>query len=303
MNAVAPPRPPPWRHPWVRHLRLGFNLVLSPIYLWGVWLAGGGLSDPRVWIGWLSLHVFLYGGTTAFNSFYDRDEGPISGMRRPAPVDAGLLWWSLAVQAAGMPLALIVGAPFTVAYLVLFLVAAAYSHPLTRWKAHPASALLAVALGQGGVGFLAGWWAVAERSSGLRALLDVARPDVLLGALATALVLAGLYVVTQSFQTVEDRRRGDRTLPVIWGPGPALRHAAMVSGAGVLFIAWMVAERLHPAWVAAVVAGALAIGVPWWRWAGRFAEADLDGNYRRAMRIAGAGGAGLSAFLLIQLLR
>lgn len=286
----------------MRHLRLGFNLVLSPIYLWGVWLAGGSLSDPRLWIGWISLHVFLYGGTTAFNSFYDRDEGPISGMRRPEPVDAGLLWWSLAVQVAGLPLALLVGAPFTVAYLVLFVVAAAYSHPLTRWKAHPASALLAVALGQGGVGFLAGWWAVAAPSSGLRALLDVTRPDVLLGVLAAALVLSGIYVVTQSFQTVEDRRRADRTLPVVWGPGLALRRAAVVSGAGVLLIAWMVTERLHPAWSAVVVAGALAVGVPWWRWADRFDESDQDGNYLRAMRIAGAGGAGLSAFLLIQLL-
>ena len=55
-------------HPYFTHLRLNFNLLLSPIYLWGVLLAGGGLDDWRVWLGYLALHLFLYGGTNAFNS-------------------------------------------------------------------------------------------------------------------------------------------------------------------------------------------------------------------------------------------
>ncbi|MEJ2287241.1 MAG: hypothetical protein P8Y02_01120 [Deinococcales bacterium] len=71
----------PWlAHPFVRHLRLHFNVLLSPIYLWGVLLGGGRLLDGGVWLGYLSLHLFLYGGTTAFNSYYDRDEGPVGGM-------------------------------------------------------------------------------------------------------------------------------------------------------------------------------------------------------------------------------
>jgi 4-hydroxybenzoate polyprenyltransferase len=299
---AAAARARPWRHPWVRHLRLGFNLVLSPIYLWGVWLAGGSLADWRVWLGWLSLHVFLYGGTTAFNSYYDRDEGPIGGMRHPPPVDRGLLWWSLAVQAAGLPLALAVGLPFTVAWLVLFVVASAYSHPLTRWKARPATALAAVALGPGGVGFLAGWWSVTGVDAAAGALADVLRPVVLLGALATALLLTGLYVVSQAYQTAEDRRRGDRTLPVLWGAHRALRLAVAASGAGVALMALIVAERAGPLWSVPILAGSVPVGLVWWRWTGRFDEADLDANYRTAMGIAGAGGGALSAYLLAHLL-
>ncbi len=74
---------------FIRHLRLPFNLLLSPIYLWGVLLAGGTLWDPSFWLGYVTLHLFLYGGGTAFNSFYDRDEGPIGGMAHPPPVDRG----------------------------------------------------------------------------------------------------------------------------------------------------------------------------------------------------------------------
>jgi 4-hydroxybenzoate polyprenyltransferase len=296
-----PARVPPWRHPWVRHLRLGFNLVLSPIYLWGVWLAGGTLADGRVLLGWLALHVFLYGGTTAFNSYYDRDEGPIGGMRHPPPVARGLLWWSLGVQAAGLPLAWLVGPAFFAAWLVLFVVASAYSHPATRWKARPGSALAAVALGQGGVGFLAGWWAVAPATAGLEALADVTRPEVLVGVLTTALLLSGLYVVSQAYQTAEDRRRGDLTLPVLWGPGRALRWAALVSALGVLLMTAVVSARIGPLWAAPIPLGALVVGVAWWRWAERFDEEALDTNYRTAMRIARVGGGALSAYLLVQL--
>jgi 4-hydroxybenzoate polyprenyltransferase len=291
----------PWRHPWVIHLRLGFNLVLSPIYLWGVWLAGGGLLDWRTWVGWVSLHVFLYGGTTAFNSVYDEDAGPIGGLRHPPPVDRGLLWWSLAVQAAGLPLAFLVGPAFLVAWFGLALVAAAYSHPLVRLKARPAAALAAVALGQGGIGFLAGWWAVAEPGRGLAALADVAEPIVLLGATTASLVLVGLYVVTQAYQTVEDRERGDRTLAVVWGPRRALLRGLVASAVGVALMIAVVIDRLGAGWAVVVAAGAAAVGFTWWRWAVAFDESELDANYRVAMRIAAVGGGGLSAFLLVHL--
>ncbi|MGH2541290.1 MAG: UbiA family prenyltransferase, partial [Ardenticatenaceae bacterium] len=182
------------QHPYLRHLRLPFNLLLSPIYLWGVLLAGGSLRDPAFWLGYVSLQLFLYGGGTAFNSYYDRDEGPIGGMAEPPPVDRGLLWFSLAVQALGLPLAWLVGPSFTLAWLVIFVLMAAYSHPAIRLKSSPWLALSAVAFGQGCVGFAVGWLAVQPA---LRTLLDPAalvggppgRPY--LGMVTTALIVTG----------------------------------------------------------------------------------------------------------------
>jgi len=42
-------------------------------------------------IAFVALHVFLYAGATAFNSYYDRDEGPVGGLERPPPVLPALL--------------------------------------------------------------------------------------------------------------------------------------------------------------------------------------------------------------------
>jgi 4-hydroxybenzoate polyprenyltransferase len=298
-----------WRHPWVRHLRLPFNLLLSPIFLWGVWL-GGGVDDPlRVAVAYLALHVFLYGGTNALNSFYDRDEGPIGGMLRPPPIDRGLLAWAWGVQLAGLPLAAWVGGPFLAVWVALLGVATAYSHPRWRWKSRPVAAVAAVGLGQGGLGALAGAWAVADPVRGWGVVGDLLQPGLALGLAAAATLVPGLYVVSQIYQTREDRARGDRTWPVLLGPAAALRWATLVSAVGgVLLLATFAggvdgsgglgwAALLPLGVVLAVLAGAQ------WRWAARFDEDDVEGNFRRAMAMLGAGSVVLTLFLLAVALR
>jgi len=283
-------------HPWVRHLRLRFNVLLTPIYLWGAWLAP---AEPEAWrllLGWLALHVFLYGGTTAFNSYYDRDEGPVGGLRHPQPVDAGLLPWSLLVQALGAPLAWFVSPAFFVTYLLLGLLAAAYSHPWTRWKSSPSAALCVVALGQGGVGALAGAWAALGPGAPVGAVL--AAGWVWWGVAVAALVLLGQYIVSQAYQVDEDRRRGDRTLPVMLGARAALRWGLVPAAAGVL--ALLLSVALQVGWGWASIGAALGASLAWgqWRWSAWVGTRGLDADFAAAMRLVAAGGIGLSVYLL-----
>ena len=67
---------------YVKHLRLPFQLTLAPLFLWGFLLADGQIGVRAV-LAFVSLHLFLYPGITAFNSAYDRDQGPVAGMARP----------------------------------------------------------------------------------------------------------------------------------------------------------------------------------------------------------------------------
>ena len=101
------------------HLRLHYQLLfLSPLFIWGFMLAGGELSEQAIG-GFITFHVFLYGGITAYNSYYDRDVGPIGGLRRPPPVNELLLPFSLGVQGIGFVLALRVGWWFSALYAVV----------------------------------------------------------------------------------------------------------------------------------------------------------------------------------------
>ena len=279
----------------MRHLRTPFNLLLSPIYLWGALLAGSSLSDYRLWLGYISLHIFLYGGTTAFNSYYDKDEGPVGGMLEPPPVDKGLLWFSIGFQVLGVPLAFLVNTHFAWAWLLLCLIATAYSHPLIRFKANPYGALFAVGLGQGAVGFMTGWL-LAQPS--WRSLVSV---DALLGMLTTALIVTGLYVVSQIYQTLEDAKRGDRTISVVLGPRKALWLATALLAVGGTLMLIVLGLKFTVGWMIALAIVFAGTGLSLIQWASQFNEQRVKENFIRAMKTTVISSAALSLFLLYQL--
>ncbi len=182
------------------HLRLHFQVLLAPIFLWGFLLAGGEATTRFIW-AFVALHLFLYGGTTAFNSYYDQDQGPVGGLEHPPPVTQALLPFSLIMQGIGLLLAMFVNLPFLIIYLFTFLVATAYSHPMTRLKRHPWISLLVVAIGQGGVICTAGWLTARPDLRGLTSL-------AWWGVLASILTIGGIYPVTQIYQIEEDLAQG-----------------------------------------------------------------------------------------------
>jgi len=287
-------------HPWLRHLRLPFNLLLAPIFLFGATAAtavsgaAAPLCAPDFWIAFASVHLFLYGGATAFNSFYDRDQGPVGGMLEPPAVDPGLLRFSLLVQAAGLLLAALVGAGFTATYLVMAAISVAYSHPAVRLKAHPILAIVAIAVGQGMLGFVLGWSAVAP-------LVGLASAATLGRMAVTASVVTALYLVTQSYQTVEDRVRGDLTLPVLLGPGNALRIAVAILMPAGVGLAVDLVRWAGPLVAAGSIAGLLGLSGWLLSWGANFDETATIPNFWRAMRVTTVA-SGLFGLLMLMLL-
>lgn len=277
----------------VIHLRLHFQLLLAPIYLWGFYLADGRI-DLAFGLGFLAFHLFLYGGTTAYNSYYDRDEGPVGGLEKPPPVTELLLPFSWGMQLMGVLLAAFVNLPLLVLYLVIMGMGIAYSHPRTRWKARPFGGLLTVGVGQGILAGLAGW--------------VTAQPDLLqmrwidgLGILAIALVTVGFYPLTQIYQIEEDAARGDITFAVWAGSRGVFRFAIpLLAGAAILLIGVIV---LTMGWWAGLLVGAVYVWllVALLRWASQYDEQDVLANFRYIMRIYQISSGGFLLLLCLHL--
>jgi UbiA prenyltransferase family len=280
------------------HLRLHFQLLLAPVFLWG-WLLAyhdqpvtGGPVTPAIVLAFIALHVFLYGGATAFNSYYDRDEGPVGGLEHPPPAIPALLPFALAVQVAGVVLAALVNATFLGIAVVLALLSAAYSLPRPRLKGRPWSSLVTVGLGQGVLVYLAAWAAVR---GGIGAVLG---PIGLTGAIAAASFIVGLYPLTQLFQVEEDRARGDRTVAVAWGPRACFAISLTGQVVGGLAMLFVLGRLFGPLDVLLVGSGLLVqLGFVAW-WGSRFDPAGRLANFRRVMRLNTAGAAGLGLYLL-----
>jgi len=234
------------------HLRLPFQLALSVVVLWGLVWSGGTLSLRFLWV-WLAWTVALSGGATAYNSYFDRDEGPVGGLRRPPKVRPSLLWLSLALQLAGGALLFATAAWEDVGvYALGALVFLAYSTPGIRTKRRPFRATVTVATGSGALASLAG------------SLCAGGGPN--LGMLSAALFIAGFYPLTQLGQIDEDRRRGDRTFAVSLGRNASFRWSAIVLPAACALNVWRVGPWSPSARVLVLGLALVAIsGIVWWR--------------------------------------
>jgi 4-hydroxybenzoate polyprenyltransferase len=278
------------------HLRLHYQLIfLSPLFAWGFALGGGALS-LRAALGFVAFHVFLYGGITAYNSYYDRDEGPVGGLRKPPPVTPALLGFSIAVQLVGLGLALIVGWELALLYAIVMLLSVAYSHPALRWKARPLLSVLVVALGQGGVGFRAGWLCAATPALPLSSSLDG-----LLGLAAAVLLTTGFYPLSQLYQLDEDRARGDFTFSVVYGPQVSFRFAlACLVGGGACIV--LVALRRFGVRDAALASSAQLL--LWWvvlRWHRHF-RSEVMANFVTLHRLQFVVSAATLGYVSLRLL-
>src|SRR6266540_6714899 len=156
VSAAAAPTESLWRA--IIHLRLAFSLVLTPLFVWGIYLA---LPRPLAWghilLAYLIVHVPLYGGMNAFNSYFDRDEGPIGALLDPPPVNRMVLIVALICKTAALAGGLLLDLRFGLLVAIGIVLSMAYSHPLWRWKERPFSAAVCIFIGQGILGVLWGW--------------------------------------------------------------------------------------------------------------------------------------------------
>lgn len=238
------PRISPARQFWhfIVHLRWHYQVgILSGGYLLGGVLAGA-LNWQAYLLQYLNVHLLLFGGATAYNSYWDRDEGPVGGLRHPPPMARWMLPASLGVQGVGWALSWLSGPAFAATYAASMLFFWLYSTPHARWKASPLLSLAAIGLSTGAGSLLMGYFAASPAGVEWRVA----------GAAAAGVVLMilSLYPLSQVYQVEEDRKRGDRTFALAYGREAVRRFFTVSFPAGVLLI--FLALRVHhpgPAWI------------------------------------------------------
>jgi 4-hydroxybenzoate polyprenyltransferase len=209
------------------HLRWHYQLLILP----AGYILGGvfqrDLDLPRFLLQFANVHLLLNGGVTAYNSYWDKDEGPIGGLEHPPPMQRWMLFAALALQLLGLALALPLGATYAAIYATTMLLSIAYSHPTPRWKGRPLLSLVAVGIGTGTNTFLLGYLAAGEKPL---------EPHIVLGALGVASMLLAFYPISQLYQLEADQKHGDRTFAATFGLATVKKFyvAAFILGAGLL---------------------------------------------------------------------
>lgn len=205
------------------HLRIPFSLVLLPVYLFAL-----SISEPvnpqNAVLVFIILHFFLYPASNGYNSYFDKDEESIGGLKNPPKTALELYYTSLVLDLIAVALGLLIGWTFAFMLLIYGLVSKAYSHPAIRLKRLAFTGWFIAGLFQGWFTFIMVYIGIGDLD------LSIIYHDdkVLFAGILSTLLLWGSYPMTQIYQHQEDARRGDNTLSLVLGITGTFHFTAIV---------------------------------------------------------------------------
>lgn len=224
-----------------KHLRIPFSFYLLPVFIFSLAFVQD-LNPYRLFLVFVSLHLFLYPSSNGYNSYYDKDEESIGGLKNPPKVTNGLYYLSHLFLLIALVLGGLISWSFSSMLLVYSLVSMAYSHPAVRIKKFPYLSWVIA-------GFFQGFFTFAMAYSGVegRGWESFLLPEIAFPAFLTTLLLWSAYPLTQVYQHGEDNRRGDLTLSIKLGiPGTFVFSSIWFLISGAAFVYYFVEERNQP---------------------------------------------------------
>lgn len=193
---------------FIIHLRLHYQfLILSGGYILAALIADN-VNWTQYWRQFLNVHVLLFGGATAYNSWWDKDEGPIGGLKSPPKMRRWMWPASMVMQYFGLAWAFCISWNYAFIYAISMLFFWLYSSPITRWKGNPVLSLIAIGVSTGTNSFFMGF--LAAGGYPITFFEDIT-------AFGVGCLVLSLYPVSQIYQLEEDLKRGDHTFASKYG--------------------------------------------------------------------------------------
>jgi 1,4-dihydroxy-2-naphthoate octaprenyltransferase len=179
---------------------------LLPFFLFALCISPD-FNFYNAFISFFIIHFLFYPSSNGYNSYYDKDEESIGGLKNPPPVSRELLIVSIIFEGLAILAGLLIGWKFSLMIAGIAIVSRAYSHPSVRLKKYPFAGLVTVALFQGAYAFYMSFLGI--KGTGFEIFAD---QRLLYAASLCSLMLFGSYPMTQVYQHGEDGKRGDMTL-------------------------------------------------------------------------------------------
>jgi len=185
-----------------RHLRLPFSFFLLPVFLFAL-----SQSNPVNWqhtiIAFIILHFLIFPSSNGYNSYQDKDESSIGGMKYPPKVTKNLFYITLGMDLAGVISALFVSVYFSLLVLIFILVSRAYSYRKLRLKKYAVIGFITVFLFQGAFVYLMTSIAITTIPISQFFTLN----NIICMSIAS-LFIGSIYPLTQIYQHEADKKDG-----------------------------------------------------------------------------------------------
>jgi len=186
----------------VKHLRLPFSFFLMPVFLFAL-----SQADTVNWqttiIAFVIMHLLVFPSSNGYNSFQDRDETSIGGLKHPPKVTKNLYYATLFLDIVGVLAGLFVSVYFSLLVLIFVLVSRAYSYRKVRLKKYAVIGFLTVFIFQGAFVYLMTAAAISTSSFANFFTLN----NIICMSVAS-LFIGSIYPLTQIYQHDADKKDG-----------------------------------------------------------------------------------------------
>ncbi len=208
----------------IQLLRFHFSVFLLPVYLFAISRLPQ-VSWPHALLCFLILHGFVYPASNGYNSYMDRDDTPIGGLKAPLQPTTQLFHITILMDGLALLLSFFISSFFALGILVYILASRAYSYRGIRLKRFPVAGFLTVFIFQGALIFFCTYHAAHEQHT-------LAVP--LLPCLTASLLIGASYPLTQVYQHEADKRDGVITLSYKLGRRGTFVFSGALFGAATL---------------------------------------------------------------------
>lgn len=186
-----------------------FSVFLLPISLFSLYYIQPELNLQLllVLVIW---HFLVFPASNGYNSYHDRDQGPIGVLAAPPPPTVQLLRVANSLDLLAILLSLLINIYFTVLVIAFIAISRLYSSRSVRIKKYPLPAFFIVCLCQGSGVFCAN-------------IIGLSSPDlfkdqtIIYSAIACYFFIGTLYPLSQIYQHEADAKDGVRTISMLFG--------------------------------------------------------------------------------------
>jgi 1,4-dihydroxy-2-naphthoate octaprenyltransferase len=174
-------------------------------------------------------HLLVFPSCNGYNSYHDRDEGPIGGLASPPQPGKLLLRFSNFMDVTAILLAFFLGNVYAL-FVTGFIVASRlYSNRKVRFKKFPVIGFLVVFFFQGAWIFYSNFFALSPAT-------EFFSPQLIFSGIASSFFIATIYPLTQIYQHKADREDGVKTLSMLLGIKGTFIFSALMFSLSTLFI-------------------------------------------------------------------
>jgi 1,4-dihydroxy-2-naphthoate octaprenyltransferase len=186
------------------------------------------------------LHLLVYPSSNIFNSYYDRDEGSVGGLKNPPPPNIKMLLLANILDFTALSLSLNISKSFAILVLTYIIASRLYSYRPIRLKMYPIIGFLVIFIFQGAFTY----YLTQIGSFGLSAynqhldwicLKGIQFHDIYFAMLATSFQIGAIYPLTQIYQHESDLADGVTTLSYKLGYRGTFIFAGIMFGIATLF--------------------------------------------------------------------